>query len=305
MSSHIESAERLSPDVVALVERIPLFAEAGKIHVAPLENVISLNNANFRVQADSVEYVLRVASDDARWLGVRRDEEFAAMQSAAAIGIAPPVLYAEPEGHFLTPFIHGRHWKPEEFREPINLHRVAETLCKLHQVTGLPHTGSMYQRIERLMDSATELGQPLPPNLADFRTRMRDIELMRQADPRFTPGLAHNDFWANNFLDDGAQLWLLDWEFAGWGDGFLDLATTSYAGGYDAAQEVQFLDAYGGELPADLAILHAMKFIVSFFEAGWALVLHGLRGSSDFNYARHAQQMWQRMEELFPQRRRS
>jgi hypothetical protein len=39
-----------------------------------------------------------------------------------------------------------------------------------------------------------------------------------------------------------------------------------------------------------------MQQVVFFFEGAWALVQHGLRGSSDYDYAAHAARMFARLE---------
>ena len=290
-----EGKHDLSPDIRVLIERIPLFHVSETVRVEPLSGGASLNNANYCLTWHDQKYVLRVALEAARFLGVRREEELEAAHAAATIGLAPEILYSEPAGHLLMPWINGRHWEREEFHEPHNLQRLAAALKQLHSLNHLRGDGSVYRRIERLLESAVSLQQELPENIAQFRVRMADIEARRRADPRFTPGLVHNDFWANNFLDDGERLWIVDWEFGGHGDGFYDLATTVLAGGYSEDEQLLFLEAYGCTHSEDRQALEAMKFIVSFFEGAWALVLHGLRGSSDYDYFSHSRRMFDRM----------
>ena len=293
--NRIESVSALPAKVAALALRIPHFTDVKTIYIEPLQNVISLNNANYRVIAEENTYVLRVASDDAKLLGVRRDEELAAARAAAEIGVAPQILYAEPEGHFLTPFIAGRHWEQSDFREEKNRQRLAQTLKRLHAVTDLSSDGFASTRIERLLESAAALNLELPANIEELRKKMRDVDAMRRADDRFPSGLTHNDLWANNFLDDGERLWLLDWEFSGNGDCLIDIATVTMAGGFNEDEQRDFLALYGYDRPDDLKILDAVKFHVLFFEAAWAMVQHALRGSADFDYLTHSRRMFDRL----------
>ena len=142
----------------------------------------------------------------------------------------------------------------------------------------------------RSMASASALGLPLPAQIERHRVWLREFAARRAADTRFGPGLCHNDLWANNFLDDGERLWLLDWEFGGVGDGLYDLATVAMAGRYDSDGERALLDAYGPAEPGDREALAGMKQVVRAFEGAWALVMHGLRGSDgDFDYRAYAQ----------------
>ena len=45
---------------------------------------------------------------------------------------------------------------------------------------------------------------------------------MRRSTDAHVP--CHNDLLNANFLEDGERLWIVDWEYAGMGDRFFDLA---------------------------------------------------------------------------------
>jgi thiamine kinase-like enzyme len=295
-------------EIAAVLARIPFLAGAtDDLTAQPLQGGQSLNNANFLVRCgrDAAEYVLRVATPNAAaHLGVSRQEEIAAARAAAGAGLAPEVLWADGEaGHLLTRRVTGgRHWEAAELREPRNRVRVADALRRLHGITTAPgHNGAIFRRIERLVEGAARLGLETPPGLTEHRRRLQGIEAVRAAERgRTPPGLNHNDFWLNNFLDDGEHLWLLDWEFAGRGDGLYDLATTALAGGYTDEDAAALLGEYGLDRPSDRAALAEMKWVVLFFEGVWSLVMHGLRGSDTsvpggYDYLDHSRRMFSRM----------
>jgi thiamine kinase-like enzyme len=291
----------LPGEVMDLIAVIPHLAgtTAGELQVRPLQGGPSLNNTSWHVTAAGREYVLRVAAAGAvSHLGVRRSEELGAARAAAAAGVGPPLLYAdETAGHTLTPFIPGRHWERTEFCLPRNITRVAQTLRLLHSITGTPgENGSVYRRVERLLENSAALGLSLPPNINDYRRRLKDIEAERASCQLVPSGLNHNDFWANNFLDDGETLWLLDWEFAGRGDGLYDLATAAMAGGLAPEEEARLVGEYGLDPAEGRNSLRQMRWVVLFFEAAWALVMHGLRGpESGYDYGDHSHKMFARM----------
>lgn len=277
----------------ALARRIPLFANAPDLRITELAGVISLNNTNLRVEAGDAAYLMRIGAKAAALLGIRRTEEIEAARAAALAGVGPEILYADPDGLMVMPFVDGRHWQPEEFHEPANIVRIAETLRRLHSVKTVAQV-SQYRRIERLLDSATAMHLELPSNVAAYRRRLADIEQERLATPDYAGGLAHNDFWANNFLDDGERLLLVDWEFSGTGDTLIDLTTISMGSRYSESEEAALLDAYGLSPSTNLPALQTMKWVVSFFEAAWALAMHGIRGShtGGFDYLSHASKMF-------------
>jgi len=133
---------------------VPLFAEAKALTLTPLTEAISRNNTNYKVLADGTAYWVRFGAASAHFLGVRRDEEQAALRAAAAAGLAPELCFASPEGLLVMPFVEGWHWTPDEAQRPENIARLAQTLRRLHALPGDTAPCSVYERIERLIDSS-------------------------------------------------------------------------------------------------------------------------------------------------------
>ena len=52
----------------------------------------------------------------------------------------------------------------------------------------------------------------------------------------------HNDLLAANIFDDGARLWLLDWDYAGFNSPLFDLANLSSNNGFFPAEDAALLD---------------------------------------------------------------
>ena len=285
----------LPPPIASIVAQIPTWAQAHSITLTPLSEVISLNNTPYQITVDGQHYYMRLAADTVHWLGVSRVEEGIAARAAAEVGVCPPIVYYDDAGNMVTHFIHGRHWEPHEFHEPANRARLVDLLRRLHGAKGVQATGSVFRRIERLIASASALHVPLPEDMDRHLAALRSIEVMRARDTRFRPGLSHNDLWANNMLDDGQRLWLVDWEFGGDGDGLYDLATVALSSRATEAQRVDLLAQYGYTADEDGAQLHAMTHVVWCFEAMWALVQYGLRGAGDYDYQAHAQRIMQKM----------
>ena len=59
----------------------------------------------------------------------------------------------------------------------------------------------------------------------------------------------HNDLLAENYLDDGERLWLVDWEYSGNNDPTFELGNTAQELGYDDDQIAEPRAAYFGEPP--------------------------------------------------------
>ena len=83
----------------------------------------------------------------------------------------------------------------------------------------------------------------------------------------------HNDLLAANFLDDGARLWLIDWEFSGMSDPAWDLAYAVLEHEMSADEEQVFLQAYAatGAAVPEAGRLGVMKAKCDAVSALWAL----------------------------------
>ena len=109
--------------------------------------------------------------------------------------------------------------------------------------------------------------------------------------PRAAAVPCHNDLLALNFIDDGERTWIVDWEYAGMGDPYFDLANFAVNNGLDPEGEALLLDAYGGGDPRALTL---MRFMSDFREAMWGVVQQGI-STLDFDYVEYAQQHFDRM----------
>jgi thiamine kinase-like enzyme len=84
----------------------------------------------------------------------------------------------------------------------------------------------------------------------------------------------HHDLLPANFLDDGSKLWLIDFEYAGFGTAMFDLAGVSSNGLLHPDEKMLLLKAYFGVVP-DAPIMQAfaaMECASLMRETLWAMV---------------------------------
>jgi thiamine kinase-like enzyme len=113
--------------------------------------------------------------------------------------------------------------------------------------------------------------------------------------PEHQPVLCHNDLLAGNFLR-GAQIWIVDWEYAGMGDRYFDLANFAVNNELDEAQQIALLDDYWEDSgpPSPVADLRLMVFMSDFREAMWGVVQQGI-SDLDFDFAGYAAKHFARL----------
>jgi thiamine kinase-like enzyme len=276
-------------DVEAIVARIWPGEEA---RVEVLGGGIT--NHNVKVEVPGGPFVLRVAGDDTALLGIDRSVEHQAALAAAAVGIgAEVVAFVEPEGYLVTRFIEGTVVAPERMREPSVIGRVARALRAVHRGPSLPARFNSFRVVEDYRTVAFAHGAEVPASYAWARQVARRVERARGAFPERP---CHNDLLNANFIDDGARIRIVDWEYAGMGDVFFDLANFSVNNGLGPDERRLLLESYFGEVrPGDERALELMSFMSDFREAMWGVV-QGAISQLEFDFATYAAEHFERME---------
>ncbi len=260
--------------------------------VEPLAGGIT--NHNFKVALDGETYVLRIGGKDTELLGIDREAEYRASLAAAEVGVGPEVVsFLEPEGYLVTRFIEGRPIPPEEMRAPGTIRRAAEALRLIHGGPTIPSRFDSFRVVEAYRVTAIAHGVRIPPAYHRAEEIASRIERARGAQP-LKP--CHNDLLNANFIDDGERIRIVDWEYAGMGDPFFDLANFSINHEFGEEEDRELLAAYFGEArEADLSALALMRFMSDFREAMWGVVQQGI-SELDFDFRAYADEHFERLE---------
>ena len=252
-----------------------------------------ITNHNYKVDAVGGPYVLRIAGRDTAALGIDRSVEHEAALAAAAVGVGPEVVtFVEPEGYLVTRFIEGTIVPLEDMREPEWIKRVAQALRAIHRGPTLPARFNSFRVVEDYRSVAFAHGAEVPPSYVWARQVARRIERARGA---FAERPCHNDLLNANFIDDGKRIRIVDWEYAGMGDVFFDLANFSVNNGLGPEDRRTLLQAYAGSVrPDDERVLELMLFMSDFREAMWGIV-QGAVSALDFDFAAYAAEHFERL----------
>jgi thiamine kinase-like enzyme len=274
--------------------RVPMWQGASDLNVSPLEGGIT--NRNYRVDAAGKSFHLRLPGENTSLLGIDREHEYAANRIAGELEVAPEVVYfIRPEGYLVTRFIHGRHIPLEEIREPGNIQLVTETLHKIHALPKIPGVFSAFQVIRNYAEIARQHNVQFPQNFDWLISQMNDAESALMIKPPIQYP-CHNDLLNGNFLL-AERLFVLDWEYAGMGDIFFDLANFSNNHELSEDQSQFLLECYfGGVTSRHLAHFNIMKIMSDFREAMWGLVQAGI-SNLDFDFRGYADRHFHRLTE--------
>jgi thiamine kinase-like enzyme len=260
--------------------------------VSPLDG--GLTNRNYRIDIGPESYVLRIAGKDTALLGIDRACEMACSEAAAGLGIGPAVVAYLP-GHqaLVRRFVSGRVLTPEDIRQPAMLARVARTLRRCHN-GGLAAAGifSPFATVRHYWELGRQRHASFPDNFGRALARLAELEeALRSGDP---PCPCHNDLLAGNFIDDGAAVRVIDWEYGGMGDRFFDLGNLSANNELDPPLERDLLAEYFGEVRSDhMRRLRLMRLVSDLREASWGFLQAAL-STLDMDYLAYGQKHLER-----------
>lgn len=253
------------------IARIPFWRRASTLSVAPLPGGIT--NHNYRVDADGQAFVLRIGAEGAKLLGIDRQREYRCMAAASRGGVAPEVLYALPrDGILVTRFIEGRSLAPGTAVPPKVRARVVRAMRRCHAGPVFAGAFSPYRTLAAYRRAARAGPARLPRDLDRLYQRVSGIaSALRRGRHASRP--CHNDLWGPNLIDDGRRVLMVDWEYAGMGDVYFDLANFAIYHCPTDAADAALLAAYFGRArgPA-LARLKLMRIVAELREAMWYLV---------------------------------
>ena len=271
--------DRLDPLTRALA--LPIWQ--GDATATPLGGGIT--NLNVLVTDATRRAVVRIG-DDIPVHQIMRFNELAASRAAHAAGVSPAVLHHEP-GALVIDFVEGRTMTAEDLLDQDLLEQALALVMHAHRdiprhLRGPALTFWVFHVVRdyaATLDEGRSRHRPILPDL------LSEAEALERAVGRIEMVFGHNDLLPGNFLHDGKRMWLIDWDYAGWGSPLFDLGGLAANIGLDAKQEAWLLEAYFGVAPdADLwRRYRAMKAAAALREAMWSMVQES-HSKLDFDY---------------------
>jgi thiamine kinase-like enzyme len=284
----------LRDELVAALQRVPELA-AAELTLTALSGGITNRNFLITVAGRPERYVIRLAGNDTHLLGISREVEHAATVAAAGVGVGPEVsAFIRPEGYLVTRFIEGSPVSDQAVHRPETLRRVGDSLRRIHDGPPIPGLFIPFRIVEAYRALAAARGVAIPPEYELAMAFARRIELVFLTNPvELRP--CHNDLLNANFIDDGARIRIVDWEYAGMGDPFFDLGNFSVNHGLAPDEDAEVLRAYEQDVRSDrLARLTLMRVVSDFREAMWGVLQQGI-STLDVDFVAYAGEHFERL----------
>jgi len=260
----------------------------GPVTLEPLTG--GLTNISFVASCRGEKFVVRCGKDIPVH-HVFRDRERAASVAAFEAGLSPEIIHVEP-GIMVLRFIDGRTFGEADLAA--NIGRLVPLLKDCHTKVGRHVRGpvSAFWAFQVIRDYVTLLDGD--------RRYLEWADRLEQAQVPLPIVFGHHDLLPGNFIDDGQRLWLIDWEYGGFGTAMFDLANLSSNGAFEEAEDAALLDTYfEGKVADDLRrAFRAMKAASALREALWAMVSDVHLRTPGVDYKAHARDYLARFERL-------
>ena len=253
-----------------------------------------LTNTNHRVEVDGVPCFVRIPGTATELLAVDRGNELHNTRAAAEAGVAPRVLQSLPDWDvFVLEWLSARTMSVETLNVVGMPARIAEVLRRLHAGPRFRDDFDMFRLSERYLALVDERDIAIPAGYRERLAALPHIEAALAVHPLATVP-CHNDLLADNYLDDGERLWIVDWEYSGNGDPTFELGNTCQELGYDEAQATELCAAYFGE--AAPALLARMRLQMIMSDVGWTLwaAIQARISTIAYDFTGWAEERWSR-----------
>lgn len=274
-----------------LAERVPAW-RGRDVRLAPLSG--GLTNTNYRAEVDGCSYVIRVPGEGTEVLAIDRANEFHNTQIAAGLGLGARVEHhLADEQVTVLEFIHGPTMSPAALRAAGMPSELGQTVKRLHAGPRFLRDFDMFELADtyRRWIAANQLELP-----EGFGRRQPEIDRLRQtlATRAGERVACHNDLLAENFLHDGRQLRLVDFEYSGNNDCAFELGNLAQEMEYDNAQIEELCRAYFGMVNAsDLARIKLNRIVSDYGWTLWAVIQNHV-SRIEFDFWSYGQNRWRR-----------
>jgi thiamine kinase-like enzyme len=227
----------------ALLDRVPSLAGRPR-SVQELPG--GQTNRNYKVTTPDGAFVARVWSAGSELLAIDRDSEYRNSVIAAAAGAGAPVIeYRPADGILVIGYLPGRTLTNADVAVPANIARIARACRRLHSGGRFGNDFDMFDIQRRYAAVVRARGFRVPAGYHELMPRFQAIQAaLAVRDEGTVP--CNNDLLAGNFIDDGNQIWLIDYEYSGNNDPCFELGNIASECLLDAGGLAELVTQYYG-----------------------------------------------------------
>jgi len=269
----------MSNNIDQLISSIPIWQN--NILISKIDGGIT--NQNFLVEDGIKKFFVRVGKDIPEHL-VFRSNEIIASKVASSLQISPKVIFNNDDLQVID-FIKGSTLNEKEIKE--NLNEVISLIKKVHHE--MPKNMYGQSIIFWVFHVIRHYNKFLEENNSEYTSMLSELlkksDLIEKKSSPFEIVFAHNDLLPANFIKDNEQLWLIDWEYAGYNTPLFDLGGLSSNNNFNEKEDIILLENYYEKKIED-EIINKFKCLKSaslLRETMWSMVSE-ITSKIDFDY---------------------
>ena len=250
----------------AALEQIPALAGRPR----KLEELSGgLTNRNVKVTTPDAVYVVRCTDASTNFLAIDRDAEYHNSVAAERAGVGAPVIDYRPDlGILLLGYLAGKTLCNDDFQRPGVIAKVAAGCRALHAGPRFRSRFDMFERQPQYLKTVLDNGFKMPSGYLEYAEKFGRIrEALTTIDQTTVP--CNNDLLAENFIEDGDRVWIIDYEYSGNNDPCFELGNIWSECGLSTDQLGELVTAYYGRaLRHKTARAHLQGIVAKY---GWTL----------------------------------
>ncbi|MDN3351643.1 choline/ethanolamine kinase family protein [Actinomadura sp. DC4] len=255
-----------------------------------------LSHRVLRVETDGGTYVVRVLDPAVSEAGLGVPARLEIENTVRAAGVGPAVLYADGDTMVLE-YIEGATLDRDDVRRLETIPRLAAACRRLHAGPAFAGDFNIFRKAEELLDRCRRHDLRVPDGYGDHLPVMTAIEGAVERAP-LPAAPCHNDLLPENFIDDGHDVRIVDFQLSGMNDPAFELGDIAAEGDFEPGRVEALAAAYfGGEMSAALLARVRLYLLVS--NVTWTLwfaIHHGLlahrAADAAFDYDAEAADKW-------------
>jgi thiamine kinase-like enzyme len=253
-----------------------------------------LTNTNYKVTSSAGCFVVRISGKDTSLLAIDRENEVHNTIAAAETGVGAPFVAALPEHDALVlGYLEGEVMDAVKLRRGDRLAAIAAACRRLHAGRRFLHDFDMFEIQPRYLAIVRERGFRLPERYEEFEPQIRELELaMRVRSEPTVP--CNNDLLAENFIDVGGRMRLIDYEYSGNSEPSFELGNVWSESNLSLAQlEELIAHYYGRPLRNKVARARLWGLMSKYGWTLWGSIQLGI-SSIDFDFWGWAMEKYER-----------
>ena len=226
-----------------------------------------MTNRNYKVIVDNDSFFLSIPSPDSNLLKIDYTNKYYNNNICGAIGISPKVVcYIKSERILVTKFIKNTSSLIRPFQDSDRLSELVKMIKLLHDANPFFRDFNMFSYINHFMRTLknSDISKLLSPIGNNIKILGQKLDLYRK---HLVP--CHNDIIAENIIDNGKQLFLIDFDYSGNNDPCFELGNLSVEMGYNDNQVNELVNNYFGQIQEHIISRVYLQSIAS--DLGWSL----------------------------------